>query len=133
MKLTEGLRENDLEGLVVPLISVDEYNSKFEDASAIVVAFYISDREPARDLNTFIQKSPVSIIDTDVSISPTDEDYYVVFVEFHRDKNFSTRLIEVLHALEPLTGIKKWYGKFYKQSKVYPITDKSLKSLINIE
>lgn len=133
MKLTEGLKENDLKDLVIPLISIDEYNSKLEDDNAIVVAFYLVDREPAKDLNTFIQKCPVSIIDTDVSISPTDDDYYVVFVELYRDETFPEKIMSILRALENLTGIEKWYGRFYKFKKVYPINEKSLTALVNLK
>ena len=39
-QLNEGLKELDLQDLVLPLVSVDEYESKI-DEEAIVVAFFI--------------------------------------------------------------------------------------------
>ena len=53
--LFEGLKEGDLAELVLPMISIDEFESKLDDDS-IVVAFYVGDRDPSQDLNRFIQK-----------------------------------------------------------------------------
>ena len=66
VNLVEGLKEGDLEELLIPMISIDEYESKLDDDS-IVVAFYVRDRDPSYDLNRFIQKGASAILDTDVS------------------------------------------------------------------
>ena len=64
--LLEGMREGDLEDLVLPMVTIDEYASKL-DENAIVLGFYVQDRDAAEDLNRFVQKSPVEMLDTEVS------------------------------------------------------------------
>src|ERR1700748_2916530 len=95
MELIEGLRENDLEGLVLPVISIDQFESKIDD-DAIVVAFYVEYRDPAIDLNRFIQKSAVDILDTEVSPAPTEDGYFVVFVELMRDDKFMKKMSVIM-------------------------------------
>ena len=78
--LNEGLRPDDLEDLVLPILSIDEYESKIED-DGIVVGFYTQYKDPANDLNRFIQKSAIDILDSEVSPAPTEDGYFIVFVE----------------------------------------------------
>ena len=47
-KINEGLRVGDLENLVSPKISIDEFESKSgSDDEILVVAFYVKDDQPA--------------------------------------------------------------------------------------
>jgi hypothetical protein len=110
--LFEGLKAGDLDDLVLPTISIDEYESKLDDDS-IVVAFYVSDKDPANDLNRFIQKGSTAILDTDVSPAPNEDGYYVVFVELLRDKDFPKKLTDILATLEGLTSIKVWQAEIH--------------------
>ena len=73
-KLKEGMRENDLDDLVLPLITIDEYVSKIgDDKEVIVVGFFVEDEDPANDLSRFIDRSVTNILDTDVSPVPNEE------------------------------------------------------------
>ena len=105
VNLVEGLKEGDLEELLIPMISIDEYESKLDDDS-IVVAFYVRDRDPSYDLNRFIQKGASAILDTDVSPAPNEDGFYMVFVEFLRDEDFPNKLLNTLGSLRGLTGIQ---------------------------
>lgn len=125
MKLVEGLREGDLEDLVLPLLSIDEYESKIDD-DAIVVGFFVQDRDPANDLNRFIQKSAVSLLDTDVSPAPNEDGYYVVFVELMRDHAFPRKVLDILATLSGLTGINNWQAKIHDEDGVFPVDEKTL-------
>jgi hypothetical protein len=98
MDLFEGLREGDLEGLVLPHLSIDEFETKLDD-DAIVVAFHVLDRDPANDLNRFIQKGAVALLDTDVSPAPNEDGYYVVFVELERNETFPERMMHILDSV----------------------------------
>jgi hypothetical protein len=129
--LFEGLKENDLEELVLPMISVDEYESKLDDDS-IVVAFYVLDREPSQDLNRFIQKGASSILDTDVSPAPNEDGYYVVFIEFLRDEEFPKKLLDTLGSLKGLTGIASWKCQIYGTEDILPVTDENLKANVRM-
>lgn len=105
--IAEGLRRNDLQNLVSDVISVDEYNSKIDD-SAIVVAFHVQDRNAAQDLNRFIQKSHVDILDTDVSPAPDQKGFYLVFVELPLNTQIGTAVYEITKDVAALADIKTW-------------------------
>jgi hypothetical protein len=129
--LFEGLKENDLESLVVPLISVDQYESKLDDDS-IVVGFFVRDREPAGDLNRFIQKGAVDLLDTDVSPAPNENGEYLVFVEMLRDREFPQRLLAMLDSLRGLTAIEDWSLDIYDVEENLPATLENLEKMVRL-
>lgn len=108
--LSEGMWVGDLTDLVQPLISVDEYKSKIDD-TAIVIGFYIQDRDAADDLNRFIQKSPVSFVDCEVSPAPDQRGYYIVFVELPYNDRMVANIGSLLSEISPLVGIENWQVK----------------------
>lgn len=107
MILREGMRSGDLEDLVLPLVSVDEFESKVDD-DAIVLGFYVSDHDAANDLNRFIQKSPVPILDTEVSPAPDEHGYYFVFFEIIKDNDLAKNVKQVLDEVSELAKIDNW-------------------------
>jgi len=129
--LFEGLKEGDLEELVLPMVSIDEYESKLDDDS-IVVAFFVYDKDPAQDLNRFIQKGATSILDTDVSPAPNEDGYYLVFVELLRDAAFPEKLTSILGTLQGLTGIENWKAIFYEDGSIGPITQESIAEKVRL-
>lgn len=110
--LKEGLRTRDLIDLVLPTISIDEYESKI-DPDAIVVGFFVDDKEPADDLASFIESGAGDILDTEVSPAPDDDGNYLVFVEFIRDEKLPEHLEYILKTVENLTGNIKWNFTYY--------------------
>lgn len=106
--LTEGLTRNALEHLVLPMVSIDEYESKISDRRAIVVAFFVEDEFPASDLASFIERSPYPVLDTEISPAPTPEGRYVVFVELSRDDEFSGVVLDIVAEVGNITGISDW-------------------------
>lgn len=106
-KLFEGMWSGDLEDLVLPMINVDQFGSKVSD-SAVVVGFYVNDKDAANDLNRFLQKSPITLLDTDVSPAPDLNGYYYVFVELLFDQRFGEFVKKLLDEVAPLANIKKW-------------------------
>lgn len=105
--LTEGLRRNDLKNLISNIISIDEYSSKIDD-TAIVVAFRVSDRQAAQDLNRFIQKSYVDLLDTDISPAPDLKGYYLVFVELPLNEKVSDAIETIVKEVSDLCNISQW-------------------------
>ena len=86
--LTEGLREKDLQWMVSNYVSIDQYTSKLDDDN-ITVAFFINERDAAEDLRDFIEKVYyIEIRDIEISNSLTDDNKYILFVEFERNINF---------------------------------------------
>lgn len=130
-KLFEGLRPNDLEGLVLPTISVDEYESKVSDAS-IVVAFLVEDQEPAEDLKHFIAHSAIKQLDAEVSPGPDPDGYYYVFVEILRNEEFIDRLLLLLEDVTRVTGIKRWKMRVYGKKLSYAVTKENLEEMVNL-
>jgi hypothetical protein len=135
MMFTEGLRRGDLNGMILPLLSIDEFSSKIDDRTVIVVAFYTFEEDPAHDLSNFIERSPQSVLDTDVSPAPTREGYYVTFVEIRRDSKFIPKLLKILNEVDNLTDVKQW--QFTSQNlppgKVLPVSEENLKKWVHVK
>lgn len=109
-KLTEGMRMGDLEDVVLPLITVDEYVSKL-DNDAIVFGFFVDDQDAAIDLNRFIQKTAAAILDTEISPAPDQKGYYIVFFEIMNDDVIVDTLEEVLGEVSQLCLVEDWQFK----------------------
>lgn len=125
MKINEGLRPRDLKDLVLPVISVDEYESRVSK-KAIVIGFMVHDKEAAYDLNSFIQKSAITLLDTDVSPAPDQHGFYYVFVEFMNDIKFPKAVSSLIKEVEPLVDISKWKLRIRKTNKLIPFSEDGL-------
>jgi hypothetical protein len=110
MKIFEGMWANDLEDLVQPLISIDEYESKI-DGSAVVIGFYVGDKDAADDLNRFIQKSAVPLIDSDVSPAPDQRGYYIVFAELSVNDRLGDNLRNICEEVAQIGAVAEWKVK----------------------
>ena len=106
-KINEGLRNNDLNGMLIPSISIDEYESKIDD-TAMVVAFYAVSHDVAEDLNRFIQKSYVELIDTEISSAPDQEGNYIVFVEMMSNDKLPNSITNLCVELSSLVTTEHW-------------------------
>lgn len=126
-----GLRFQELEGMVLPLISVDEFEPKTgKTEEVIVIAFFCKDELPAVDLDEFIDKSIIEFVDSEVSPNPNDEGYYLVFVEFKRQPNFWIKFYDLVKDIENVTGKVEWSVQPYLVDKLYNIRDKELHDLV---
>lgn len=131
-QLLEGMRGGDLEDLVLPLISVDEYESKIDDDS-IVVAFYVSEHGAAEDLNRYLQRSPIELLDTEISPAPDAQGYFMVFVELLRNKTFSENVTALLEEVAPLTNIDNWKMQVRGQDDLIPFDEQTLRKIVDPE
>lgn len=126
-----GIRNEELKNLVLPLVSIDEFEPKIgTNEEVIVVAFYCKDELPAYDLEDFLDKGVVEFLDSEVSPNPDRNGNYVVFVEFKRQPNFWTKLYKVLKDVERVTGDIKWKVKPYLSDKTHDLLDKELQNLV---
>lgn len=135
MMLTEGLRKGDLDGMVLPLITIDEYESKISDDKSIVVGFYVFEEDAAHDLSNFIERAPYMILDTDVSPAPTKDGYYVCFVEMQRSNDFGDSLTKLLSDLTLLTNVDDWQFTTVKlpKDKIVKLSDETLEKYVDSE
>jgi len=106
--LTEGMREGDLADLVLPLISVDEFDSKVDEKESVVFGFYVHEQSAAEDLNRFLQKSAVPILDTEVSPAPDQHGYFLVFVELLKNERLPQNVSDILSEMKMLVDIDEW-------------------------
>lgn len=124
--LAEGMREGDLADLVLPLISVDEYASKVDQEEAIVFGFYVHDKNAANDLNRFLQKSAVPILDTEVSPSPDQHGYFMVFVELMKNSRLAENVADILAEMKGLVDIDEWQMRLRDQDDLVPFSTEAL-------
>lgn len=135
MKLSEGLRSGDLDGLILPLLTIDEYASKIDDNKSIVVGFYVFEENAAHDLSNFVEREPYLVLDTDVSPAPTKDGYYVCFAELGRTPDFPEALMKVLSDVSRLCGIDNWQFTCAKlpKDKITELTDENLQKYVDCE
>lgn len=131
--LTEGLRKSDLDDLILPIISIDEFESKIDNETTIVVGLYVNDIDPATDLSRFIEKSAVPILDTEVSPAPDEHGHYMVFIEFSRDKTFPKNLIDVIDSLKNVTNLEEYKFKAHKKKGKYELSEENLRRLVRLK
>lgn len=134
-QLTEGLKQNDLQDMVLPMLTIDEFSSKIDDRTVIVVGFYCFEENPAHDLSNFIERSPTPTLDTDVSPAPSKEGYYLTFVEFKRTPQFPQKLIAILQEVTKLTGINNWQFTSMRlpKGKVLPVNNENLAKWVDLK
>jgi hypothetical protein len=133
-KLTEsGLLRHDLDDLILPMIDIDTFESKISNSKAVVVAFYLFEQDPARDLEMFIEKGPVDVLDAETSPAPTEDGYYVVFIELSRDDNLPEHLIDIIGSVENLTNIEQWQFKTLHDKSIYDLTEDNLRDHVNLD
>jgi hypothetical protein len=126
-KIDEGLRPGDLEHLILPTVSVDEFEPKSgQPDNVVVVGFYAEDQEPANDLASFIERGSHNILDTEVSPAPDEEGRYLVFVEMNRDETMFDTTTKILKDLEKLTSVDEWEIKFYGSDNTINIKKESI-------
>lgn len=125
MKIFEGMWANDLEDLLQPLVSIDEYESKVDD-EAISVAFFINDKDAADDLSRFLQKSSVPLLDSDVSPAPDQRGYYLVFCELAQNDRFVENLCSICEEVGQLGGIDNWQMKMRGIPSIIPLDTKKI-------
>lgn len=132
--LTEsGLQKNDLDYLIMPMLDIDNYESKIDNSKAIVVAFYVFEEDPARDLERFIEKGNIDILDAETSPAPTEDGYYVVFIEMDRDRDFPESLIDLVYQIDNLSNVEQWQFKTLHDDEMYDLTKDNLSKHVNLD
>lgn len=106
-QLNENLDYLDMEGLISPRISVDEYEAHMGTNSDIVtLAFTVKGEHAGKDLAGWFEKGYEWVLDAKVSDGELSPGKYLVFVELARRRSVPERIIELLTELETLTGLK---------------------------
>lgn len=132
--ISEGLRKHDLDDLILPMISIDEFESKIgDDNEVIVVGFYALNKDPALDLSRFIDRSVEDILDTDISTAPTDAGYFMIFVEIMRDEKFAQTIINIVEEMHTLVNNDDWKFKVVHNDEFFELTADNLKAQVRMD
>ena len=87
------VKYGEMENLVTPTISIDQYTPKIgESNETVVVAFEVKFEQPARDLSNLIETDVTEHLDVDVSEGPNGQGNTMVFVEFNRDSGLYEKI-----------------------------------------
>jgi len=110
-----SLKPNDLENFVNEIFTIDSFKSKMgKDDKVAVVAFEVTDREPAKDLMNFIEKGYEFVLDADISSGENTKGKYDVFVEIERDHHLTKNIKKLLDDVSKIAGIDEWKYRYYK-------------------
>ncbi len=129
------LKYLDLKRCVFPEVSIDEYRSKAGNINeVIVIGFKCIEEDVAEDIDDFLEKSFLNILDVDVAPCPDDDGQYVVFVEVKRDNEFFKMFSSIIEELENLTGKNEWVVTTRHNETAFPYNDiVALKKNVDIE
>lgn len=114
--ISEGLRPQNLKGLIDSVVSIDQYKPKIStEAEVVVVAFSVVNERATSDLNNFIQTGAIEHLDVEPSPGPDDTGAYRVFVEFKRDKDLFKKIKALLDDITKITSDEgDWEFTAYK-------------------
>lgn len=97
--LFETLKQGDLEHMISPYISIDQYTSKINNDN-ITIAIFCNERAVANDLYSFLEKMYViEIKDIEISSSMTEDNKYILFVEFERNQQFPEMIVDFVDSI----------------------------------
>ena len=104
MFVFENLGYKDMEGMLKPVIHIDEFTSKMgDDDDIIVVSFFVRDQQAAKDLMKWFEKGYDFIIDADRSPGEIKPNRYFVYVEIRRRSVAGAHVQQLLEDLSTLT------------------------------
>ena len=109
--LNEGLDYHDLEGIVIPRVTIDEYAAQMgKDSEIVTLAFIVKNKQAGEDLSDWFERGYDFVLDAQVSDGELSSGTYLVFVEMNRRTTVPERIITLLDDLETLTDIpvKDW-------------------------
>jgi len=132
-KLLEGLEQNDLARLIIPIVHFDEYESKMgKDEDVCVASFKVNGKLPAKDLVNFIEKGYEWCIDADISAGELEDGDYLVFVEVERTKELPVQLMQMVTDILNLTGqkINEWKMRIRSDKTAHELTEENIAQMV---
>lgn len=105
--ITEGLDFHDMQGQVIPLVTVDEYAAKMgKDSDIVTLSFIVKSEAAANDLVDWFERGYDWVLDASVSEGEVEPNRWLVFVEINRRSTVPSRIIELIKDLKTLTTLK---------------------------
>lgn len=105
--ITEGLDFHDMEGQVLPLVTVDEYAAKMgSDSDIVTLSFIVKSESAGNDLVDWFERGYDWVLDASLSDGEIEPNRWLVFVEISRRSTVPKRIIELIKDLKTLTNLK---------------------------
>lgn len=134
MKILESLRENDLRHFVKKVFEIDSFKSKIgDDNEIIVISFTVSDEDPAKDLEHFVEIGYTFVLDADVSPGEMENGEYKVYIEIERTRYAPEQIREMLDGIEKITGINDFKFRYFKSFKSVDASLENLEKLVPVD
>jgi hypothetical protein len=131
--LNEGLDYHDLEGQMIPTVTVDEYAAHMgNDSEIVTLAFTIKSEAAGNDLVDWFERGYDFVLDAQVSEGEVKPGQFLVFVEMNRRSSVPKRIIELLDDLETLTAIPVKDWTIIVDEEEYSPEEEVLKQVITI-
>ena len=122
-----GSQAGDLIHLVDNILEIDSYKSKMgNDRDIVTLAFSVNGKEPATDLENFIEKGYPFVLDADVTSGEQSDGTYKVFVEIERNKDIGTQVMEIADGVGKLANVDNLRFRYYKNFKSKELTSENL-------
>lgn len=103
----EGLDYHDMEGQVLPLVTVDEYSAKMgSDSDIVTLSFIVKSEAAGNDLVDWFERGYDWVLDASLSEGEIEPNRWLVFVEMNRRSTVPNRIIELIKDLKTLTNLK---------------------------
>lgn len=132
--INESLREKDLRGLVENIFEIDNYSSKIgNDRDIVVLTFTVESKDPAEDLENFIEMGYEFVMDAETTSGELDDGKYRVFVEIERGRHVAEQIVELLDGVSKATGIDDFKFRYHKEFRSVPATIENLETKIPID
>ena len=125
------VKYGEMENLVNPIISIDQYKPKIgESSETVVVAFEVFNERGANDLSNLIETDITESLDVDTSQGPNNNGNYLVFVAFTRDENLHKNIKEIMKCVSNVTQITEWQYEYYKGDTTQDLNEDNLSNTV---
>lgn len=132
-QLNESLQYLDMERQMLPIVNIDQYESKIGDNSDYVtISFTMNSKAASDDLCSWLERGYDWVIDADTSPGEVNKGKFLVFVEMNRRLRVPERIIEMLDDLETLTGLTLKDWKLNIGDKFLPVNEESIRDNITL-
>ena len=129
--INEGLDYHDLEGQLLPEVTIDEYAAHMgKDSEIVTLAFTIKNKQAGDDLCDWFERGYDFVLDAQVSEGEVSPGRYLVFVEMNRRTSVPARIIELLDDLKTLTDLKLNDWTIIVDDEEYEPSEEVLKQVI---
>jgi hypothetical protein len=127
----ETLEYKDMEGLIKPVIHVDEFTSKMgDDDDIIVISFFVRDSSAAKDLMNWFERGYDFVLDADRSPGEIKTNRYLVFVEIRRRSAAGAHVQQLLDDLSTLTEYEPKDWTMVYEGEDTPFTQEDFERIV---